>query len=111
MSYGNSIADAFRQMAVYVARILQGEKISNLPVQQAVKVELVVNLKTAKKAESAWRAFKPLATPCRVPAPSSIQYQPLRPLVAANGVAVYDDLGELLLRGSSAPQSVKKNSI
>src|SRR5262245_22876449 len=48
MSYGNSIADALRQVAVYVARILQGEKASNLPVQQAVKVELVVNLKTAK---------------------------------------------------------------
>ena len=48
MSYGNSIADAFPQIAPYVARILQGEKVSELPVQQATKVELVINLKTAK---------------------------------------------------------------
>jgi len=48
MSYGNSIADALPQIAPYVARILQGEKVSELPVQQATKVELVINLKTAK---------------------------------------------------------------
>lgn len=48
MSYGNDLVDNFRRAAEYADRILKGEKPSELPVQAPAKVELVVNLKTAK---------------------------------------------------------------
>jgi putative tryptophan/tyrosine transport system substrate-binding protein len=48
ISYGNDLRGNYRSAAVYVDRILRGEKPGELPVQQSVKIELVINMKTAK---------------------------------------------------------------
>ena len=48
MAYGGSLTESFRWVGVYTGRVVKGEAVANLPVQQSTKIELFINLKTAE---------------------------------------------------------------
>ena len=67
MSYAPDANDLTRRAAVYVDRILKGEKPAELPVEQATRYELTINLKTAKALSGAKNELRKFLRPCLSP--------------------------------------------
>jgi putative ABC transport system substrate-binding protein len=51
MSYGGNIEDGYRQLATYIDKLLKGAKPADIPVERAMKLELIINLKAAKQID------------------------------------------------------------